>query len=162
MAASGSHPLTVFIGNNGSGKSSIIEGLETFQAIVEQSLDKAMQQWRGFEHIWHKRVTHSLQEKEEMRPFHANPISFDLRGRPHQTGSDFWFEEVEDVLESPGEDRPGRDGSRVALGQTRGGRFLRVIYVRNPQPDSVFVITAYDLRGKPLLAYRRRLRKKGR
>ena len=56
----------------------------------------------------------------------------------------------------------GGDRSRVALGQSRGGRFLRVIYVRDPQPDSVFVITAYDLRGKPLLAYRRRLRKKGR
>lgn len=40
-------PLTVFIGNNGSGKSSIVEGLETFQAIVEDGLDKAMQHWRG-------------------------------------------------------------------------------------------------------------------
>ena len=37
--------------------------------------------------------------------------------------------EVEGVLESPGEDRPGRDGSRVALGQTRDGRFLRGIYL---------------------------------
>jgi len=36
-------PLTVFIGNSGSGKSSIVEGLETFQAIVEDGLDKAMQ-----------------------------------------------------------------------------------------------------------------------
>ena len=70
-------------------------------------------------------------------------------------------EEVEDVLDNPGEDRPGRDGSRVAIGQTRGGRLLRVIYVRDPQPDSVFVVTAYELSGKPLLAYRRRLRKKG-
>ena len=69
-------------------------------------------------------------------------------------------EEVEDVLDSPGEDRPRRDGSRVAIGQTRGGRFLRVIYVRDPQPDSVFVVTAYELDGKPLLAFRRRMRKK--
>lgn len=30
--------------------------------------------------------------------------------------------EVKDVLIGPGEDRPGRDGSRVAIGQTRGGR----------------------------------------
>jgi hypothetical protein len=37
---------------------------------------------------------------------------------------------------------------------------LRVIYVRDAEPDSVFVITAYDLRGKPLLAYRRRRRRK--
>ena len=83
-------------------------------------------------------------------------------GEPHIYNHDVDEEEVEDVLESPGEDRPGRDGSRLALGQTRGGRFLRVIYVRDPQPDSIFVITAYELRGNPLLAYRRRLRKKGR
>ena len=30
--------------------------------------------------------------------------------------------EVEDVLSRPGEDRPGDEGSRVALGQTRDGR----------------------------------------
>ena len=68
--------------------------------------------------------------------------------------------EVEDVLTSPGEDRLGRDGSRVAIGQTRDGRYLKVIYVPDPEPDSVFVITAYELRGKPLLAYRRRRRKR--
>jgi hypothetical protein len=84
-------------------------------------------------------------------------------GLPHIYNHDVDEEEVEDVLDSPGEDRPGRDGSRVAIGQTRDGRFLRVnIYVPDPQPDSVFMVTAYDLCGKPLLAYRRRLRKKGR
>ncbi|HEU4390512.1 MAG TPA: DUF4258 domain-containing protein [Blastocatellia bacterium] len=71
-------------------------------------------------------------------------------------------QEVVDVLSSSGEDRPGREGSRVAIGKTRAGRYLRVIYVPDPQPDSVFVITAYELRGKPLFAYRRRLRRKGR
>jgi hypothetical protein len=80
---------------------------------------------------------------------------------PHIYNHDVEEEEVEDALDSPGEDRPGRDGSRVANGQTRGGRLLRVIYVRDPQPDSVFVVTADELSGKPLLAYRRRLRKKG-
>jgi hypothetical protein len=65
---------------------------------------------------------------------------------------------VTDVLEKPGEDRPGKEGSRVALGQTGAGRYLRVAYV--PEPDGVFVITAYELAGKPLAAYRRRRRKK--
>lgn len=65
-----------------------------------------------------------------------------------------------DVLEKPAEDRPGREGSRVALGQTNAGRYLRVIYVTDPAPDSVFVITAYELTGKPLAAYRKRRRKK--
>ncbi|MBI3245634.1 MAG: hypothetical protein HYZ50_03895 [Deltaproteobacteria bacterium] len=79
----------------------------------------------------------------------------------HIYNHDVEEEEVEDVLNDSREDRPGQDGSRVAIGQTRGGRVLRVIYVRDPQPDSVFVVTAYELSGKPLLAYRRRLRKKG-
>lgn len=80
---------------------------------------------------------------------------------PHIYGHDVDEDEVADVLESSGEDRPGRDGSRVAIGKTAAGRYLRVIYVPDPEPDSVFVITAYELRGKPLIAYRRRRRRKG-
>lgn len=68
--------------------------------------------------------------------------------------------EVEDVLKKTGEDRPGREGSRVAIGQSRAGRYLKVIYVPDPKPNSVFVITAYELKGKPLIAYRRRRRRK--
>ena len=69
-------------------------------------------------------------------------------------------QEVEEVMRRPGEDRLGREGSRVALGRTASGRYLRVIYAPDPEPDSVFVIAAYELRGKPLLAYRRRRRRK--
>jgi len=43
---------------------------------------------------------------------------------------------------------------------TKTGRYLRVIYVPDPVPDSIFVITAYDLTGKPLKAYKRRRRRK--
>ena len=82
-------------------------------------------------------------------------------GAPHIHEHGVDEEEVIDVLLSPGEDRPGREGSRVAIGKTRAGRYLRVIYVPDLEPESVFVITAYELRGKPLLAYRRRIRKKG-
>lgn len=53
-----------------------------------------------------------------------------------------------------------REGSRVAIGGTLAGRLVRVVYVPDPEPDSVFVITAYPLQGKPALAYRRRRRKK--
>jgi hypothetical protein len=69
-------------------------------------------------------------------------------------------EEVMEVLEKPGEDRAGREGSRIALGQPASGRYLRVIYVPDPEPDSVFVITSCELIGKPLAAYRRRRKKK--
>ena len=79
-------------------------------------------------------------------------------GLPHIERHGVTEVEVEYVLRTPGEDRPGRDDSRVAIGQTQGGRFLRVIYVPDSSPESVFVITAYELRGKPLAAYRRRRR----
>jgi hypothetical protein len=69
-------------------------------------------------------------------------------------------EEVEEILVNPAEDRPGKEGSRVVLGRTSAGRFLRVIYVPDPKPDSVFVITAFELKGKPLTAFRRRHRRK--
>jgi predicted ATPase len=78
-------PLTVFIGNNGSGKSSLVEGLETFQAIIEQGLDRAMQQWHGFEHIWNQAVSHKLLKPKEGRSYHSNPMSFDLQGKVQQT-----------------------------------------------------------------------------
>jgi hypothetical protein len=80
-------------------------------------------------------------------------------GQPHIYRHEVTESEVEEVLDRPGEDRAGSDGSRVAIGRTRAGRLLRVIYVPDPEPKSVFVITAYELRGKPALAYRRRRRK---
>ena len=69
--------------------------------------------------------------------------------------------EVEDVLYNTGEDRQGREGSRIAIGQTSGGRYLRVVYVPDPEPERVFVVTAYELRGKALTAYKRRHKKGG-
>jgi hypothetical protein len=79
---------------------------------------------------------------------------------PHIYRHDVEETEVEEVLSNPGEDRPGREGSRVAIGRTSDGCYLRVIYVPDPAPNSVFVITAYELQGKPLIAYRRRRRRK--
>src|SRR5215510_764828 len=89
--------------------------------------------------------------------FYRDPAT----GEPHIYNHGVTEEEVEEVLRRPGEDRHGREGSRVAIGQTRAGRSLRVVYVPAPEPDSIFVITAYALRGKPLAAYRRRQRRKG-
>ena len=77
---------------------------------------------------------------------------------PHIYRHDVSEDEVEDVLFHPGEDRPGKEGSRIAIGQTRAGRYVRVIYVPDSERDSVFAITAYELSGSPLKAYRRRRR----
>ncbi len=82
------------------------------------------------------------------------------RGRPHIHGHSVSEDEVEAVLRRPGEDRPGHDGARVATGSTSAGRVVRVVYVPDPKPGSLFVVTAFELRGKPLLAYRRRRRRK--
>jgi len=79
---------------------------------------------------------------------------------PHIYNHGVSEDEVEDVLQKSREDRPGREGSRVTIGQTQNGRYLRVIYVPDPVPYSIFVITAYDLSGKSLKAYKRRRRKK--
>lgn len=79
---------------------------------------------------------------------------------PHVYGHEVTQAEIEQVLKAPGEDRPGAEGSRIAIGQTDAGRYLRVIYVPDPEPESVFVITAYTLEGKPLKAYQRRRKKK--
>lgn len=79
---------------------------------------------------------------------------------PHIYRHDVSELEVEQVLERPTEDELAGEGSRVAIGYTSTGRTLRVIYASGPKPDSVFVITAYDLRGRPLFAHRRRKRRK--
>jgi hypothetical protein len=81
-------------------------------------------------------------------------------GEPHIYRHRVSEAEAEDVLTRSIEDRAGRDGARVAIGQTRAGRYLRVVYVPDPEPDSVFVITAFDLGPKALRAFRRRRKKK--
>ena len=45
-------------------------------------------------------------------------------GLPHLRRHGVTEDEAEEVLLSPGEDRPGKDGARVAVGQTENGRYL--------------------------------------
>ena len=66
-------PLTVFIGHNGSGKSSLIEALETYQSLVVDGLDVAMQRWLGIEHVRHQGV-----QAKERAGKALNPMAFDL------------------------------------------------------------------------------------
>jgi hypothetical protein len=68
--------------------------------------------------------------------------------------------EVEAILRRPLQDIRGRGDSRIAIGQTEEGRYLKVIYAPDPVPDTVFVITAYELGPKAKKAIRRRRRKK--
>lgn len=66
--------LTAFIGNNGSGKSSVVEALETYQTIVRDGLDIAMQRWLGIEHVRNKKAAAKLVGDKTV-----NPITFELR-----------------------------------------------------------------------------------
>jgi hypothetical protein len=77
-------------------------------------------------------------------------------GAPHIERHGVTEQQVRAVLARPIEDRPAREGARAAVGQAAGGRYLRVIYVPDPEPDSVFVITAYELGPKAKHALRRR------
>ncbi len=75
-------PLTVFIGDNGSGKSSLFEALETMQIMSEKGLDAAMNRWRGFEFIWNQTAKANAKTYQVAggREFYRNPISFEING----------------------------------------------------------------------------------
>jgi hypothetical protein len=90
--------------------------------------------------------------------FHIDPES----AQPHIFEHGVTKEEVRQVLVRPGDDFQGRRTSRIRFGQTIAGRFLKVNYVPDAERDSLFVITAYDLKGKALTAFRRRQRRKRR
>jgi hypothetical protein len=81
-------------------------------------------------------------------------------GQPHIFGHGVTEEEAAEVMRGSGEDLPGARDSRMKLGQTLAGRYLQVIYVPDEDPNSVFVITAYELRGRAKKAFRRRQRRK--
>jgi len=82
-------------------------------------------------------------------------------GAPHIHDHQVSEGEVEDVLRRSGEDRPAQEGgARMAIGVASSGQYLRVVYVADPEPDRVAVITAYELTGKALLAYSRRRRRR--
>ena len=79
---------------------------------------------------------------------------------PHIYNHNVNEDEVEAVIRRPGEDRLGRENARVAIGQTAAGRYLKVIYVLEYHSKEIFVITAYEINGNVLKAYRRRKRRK--
>jgi AAA15 family ATPase/GTPase len=47
-------PFTARIGNNYTGKSSIVEGQETLQVLALYGINATIQLWRGSEHIWNQ------------------------------------------------------------------------------------------------------------
>ena len=73
-------PLSVIIGNNGSGKSSLLEAVETYRRIVLEGLDAAMEHWQGFEHIRHKAALSRLTTAARVDPARQQgAMSFQLK-----------------------------------------------------------------------------------
>jgi hypothetical protein len=81
-------------------------------------------------------------------------------GQPHIYDHGVTEEEVRQILAGRGDDFRGTRKSRVRIGQTWSGRYLKVFYVPDKEGDGVFVVTAYDLKAKELKAYRRRRRRR--
>ncbi len=80
--------------------------------------------------------------------------------RPHTENHGVSMGECIEVLRHSVQDFASGPGSRQALGPTRGGRLLKVVYTIDNTSGEAFVITAYPLDGKQLKAYRRRNRRR--
>ncbi len=83
-------------------------------------------------------------------------------GQPHIYQHGITEDEVRQVLLQPGVTLRGDRNSRTIMGQTAAGRCIKVVFCPDPGWGSGFVVTAYELRGKPLKAYRRAMRRKKR
>jgi hypothetical protein len=81
-------------------------------------------------------------------------------GLPHIHEHGVTEEEVRQVLSRPGLNQRSKGDSRSIMGQTSSGRYLKVVFVPDPNGASGFVVTAYEQRGKSLKAYRRATRRK--
>jgi hypothetical protein len=86
----------------------------------------------------------------------------DPEGTPHIWQHGVTEAEVIQALTRQAENRPGRDESRIIIGRTAAGRVLKIVGVIDDDGGGLFVVTALELEGKPLLAFRRRERKRGR
>jgi predicted ATPase len=89
--------LTVFIGNNGVGKSSLIEAIETQRDIIIRGVDAAFRRWRGFEHVWNK----SNEPKPRVRLDHRESYTFPMRFR-FSWREEFGFDFQQAITPGPG------------------------------------------------------------
>jgi hypothetical protein len=87
--------------------------------------------------------------------FHLDPS-----GEPHIWNHNVSEAEVVDVLVDPLESIKGRGTSVIAIGRTRTGRYLKVIFSRDDVGDGIFIVTAVDVSPRQIRALRKRLRRR--
>lgn len=100
-------PLSVIIGNNGSGKSSLLEAVETYRRILLEGVDAAMEHWQGFEHIRHKAALSRLTTAARVDPsrqqgamsFHlklatpSGPVELALKANVREAGNRLYIQD---------------------------------------------------------------------
>ncbi|MBN8460382.1 MAG: AAA family ATPase [Verrucomicrobia bacterium] len=72
-------PLTVFVGHNGTGKSSVLEALEFFHQYVRWGLDEAVAPWYDLDHILWQGQDRETPRKGDQ--FYPHPLDITLVGR---------------------------------------------------------------------------------
>jgi len=79
-----------------------------------------------------RRLERLSQMREDLpdRPWFSGRKSAATGGLPHIYNHGVDERDVEFVVRQAREARPGRDGSRIAVGQAYGGRYRRGVYVR--------------------------------
>ncbi len=67
--------LSIFIGNNGTGKSSVLEALKTLQDVILSGLSEALTQWGGYEQV---RNYHAVKKSTTGKILQDKPIKIVL------------------------------------------------------------------------------------
>lgn len=83
----------------------------------------------------------------------------DSGGQPHIHKHGVTEDEVGEAFQNIFEDRLGRESSRIVIAKTEAGRILKVIYSPESKEEA-FVISARELAGTQLTAFRRRIKKR--
>lgn len=82
------NPFTLLIGNNGSGKSSLVEALETLRAIGAESLDDVFLGPRAIEHVLHKGKKKGKLSKDPSLTKQSERLKFWADGRVYGSSAD--------------------------------------------------------------------------
>jgi hypothetical protein len=84
--------------------------------------------------------------------FHLDPT-----GDPHIWNHNVREVEVHEALTEWLETIKGRGTSKITIGRTKAGRYLKVIYSPDEVGDGIFVVTAFDVPPKQIRALLKRI-----
>jgi hypothetical protein len=87
-------------------------------------------------------------------------FNLDPYGDPHIWNHNVSQHEVAEALANPLESIRGRGTSVIAIGRTRAGRYLKVIYSPDDIGNGIFVVTAFDVPAKQIRALKKRIRRR--